>query len=138
MTIGQHPRKHVECAECGADADTWGKKRKLPQVGRTYQCSNCGHEVHVYDAGDMGETIRQFRPVTHNMATSLLFFDVVGEWPDQALEDLFKQGLDRMEAIDYRVVEEEGVSQTEWAERTERSQPSVSENVSKAKDKLGN
>lgn len=136
MTIqGTHPREHVECAECGADPDTWGKKRKLPQIGQTFECSECGHEVYVYDAGDPHETIKQWRPVTDQMATNLLFFAEVGDWPDSALEGLFKKGLERMEAIDYRITEEEGLSQSEWARRTERDQSTVSENVSKAKMK---
>lgn len=134
MTGRRHPREHFSCSEC--DADTWEKKRRLPQVGRTYECANCGHEVYVYDAGDLGETIKQWRPVTDAMATNLLFFSEVGEWPDQELEELFKQGLERAEAIDYHITEGEGLSQTEWAEKTERRQPSVSENVAKAREKL--
>lgn len=138
MTDGgsTHPRDFVECAECGTDSGTWSKKRRLPQIGQTYECSECSHEVYVYDAGDPHETIRQFRPVTDSMATNLLFFAEVGDWPDSELEELFKQGLERAEAIDYRVVEEENLSQSEWAEKTERRQPSVSENISKAKGKL--
>lgn len=132
----RHPQEFVECAECHTGPDTWGKNRKLPQVGQTWECSNCGREVYVYDAGDPGETIRQWRPVTDSMAVNLLFFSEVGDWPDSALNDLFKQGLERAEAIDYHMAEVEGLSQTEWAEQTERQQPSVSENVSKAKDKL--
>jgi predicted RNA-binding Zn-ribbon protein involved in translation (DUF1610 family) len=134
---GTHPREFVGCPECGENApDAWEKKRRLPQVGQTYECRECGHEVHVYDAGDPGETIKQWRPVTDQMATNLLFFAEVGDWPDSALDDLFKQGLERAEAIDYHMVEVEGLSQTEWAEKTERRQPSVSENVSKAREKL--
>lgn len=131
-----HPREHVGCAECGAGPETWTEKRRLPQVGQTYACSECGHEVYVYDAGDPGETIRQWRPVLDSMATNLLFFAEVGEWPDSALEDLFKRGLERAEAIDYHMIEREGLSQTEWANRTDRQQPSVSENVAKARAKL--
>lgn len=138
MTDGgrRHPKESVACGECGTDPETWETKRRLPQVGKTYQCSECGHEVYVYDAGDQGETIRQWRPVTDSMATNLLFFVEVGDWPDSALEDLFKQGLERMEAIDYHIVENEGSTQTDWAGRTERSQQSVSENIRKAKRKL--
>lgn len=132
----RHPREFVECADCHSGPDTWEKKRRLPQIGQTYECENCEHEVYVYDAGDSGETIKQWRPVTDSMATNLLFFAEVGEWPDQKLEDLFKQGLERMEAIDYHMTEVEGLSQSEWARRTDRGQPSVSENVGKAKDKL--
>lgn len=136
MAETRHPREHVGCPECDAGEDTWEKKRRLPQVGQTYECSNCGHEAHVYDAGDPGETIKQWRPVTDQMATSLLFFAEAGDWPDSILTSLFEQGLERMEAIDYHIVEVEGLSQTEWAEKTERRQPSVSENVSKACEKL--
>lgn len=138
MTISDHPGKLTGCAECDAGPDTWEKKRQLPQIGQTHECSNCGREVYVYDVGDPGETVRQWRDVSDGMATNLLFFAEAGEWPDAACEDLFKQGLERAEAIDHHIVEREGVSQTEWAGRTERSQPSVSENVSKAKKKLSN
>lgn len=136
MAETRHPREYVGCVECDAGANTWETKRRLPQVGQTYECSNCGHEVYVYDAGDPGETINQWRPVTGQMATGLLFFAEVGTWPDQELDDLFKQGLERAEAIDYHIVEDEGLSQSEWARKTERGQPSVSENISKAKAKL--
>lgn len=132
-----HPREHAECAECGADAETWRKKRRLPQIGQTYECGNCGHEVHVYDAGGPGETSRQWRPVTGSMAINLLFFDEVGDWPDSALKELYQQGLERMEAIDYHIVKIEGLTQNEWADRTDRAQPSVSENVAKARGKIG-
>lgn len=134
---GTHPREFAGCPDCGERAsDTWEKKRSLPRVGQTYACENCGHEVHVCDAGGQGETTRQWRPVTDQMATNLLFFAEVGDWPDTACEDLFKHGLERSQAIDYHMVEVEGLSQTEWAEKTERRQPTVSENVSKARDKL--
>ena len=134
---GTHPRNFIGCPNCGGRApDTWDKKRSLPQVGQTYACENCPREVYVYDAGGPGETIEQWRPVTDVMATNLLFFAEVGDWPDSACEDLFKRGLKRSQAIDYHMVEVEGLSQTEWAERTERGQPSVSENISKARDKL--
>lgn len=138
MTLQEtrHPSEHVGCAECDSGPSTWEKKRRLPQVGQTYECSNCGHEVYVYDAGDPGETSKQWRPVTDSMATNLLFFAEVGDWPDSELEGLFKHGLERAEAIDYHIVEVEGLSQSEWARRTERGQPSVSENVGKAREKL--
>lgn len=132
----RHPREHVGCAECGADSATWAKKRQLPQVGQTFACSECGREVYVYDAGNPGETLKQWRPVTQSMATNLLFFAEVGDWPDSALADLFKQGLERAEAIDYHMTEIKDLSQNEWARRTDRAQPSVSENVSKAREKL--
>lgn len=132
----RHPREFAECAGCGVSPDTWEQKRRLPQIGQTYECSECGHEVYVYDAGDPGETIWQWRPVTDSMATNLLFFTEVGDWPDSALEELFKQGLERAEAIDYHMTEVEGLSQNEWASQTDRAQPTVSENVAKARGKL--
>jgi len=131
---GTHPREFVGCPECGEDApDAWEKKRSLPQVGQTYACENCGHEVHVYDAGGQGETIKQWRPVTDSMATNLLFFAEVGDWPDSACEDLFKHGLERSQAIDYHMVKRKGLSQSEWARRVGKTQQTVSTNVRKAK-----
>lgn len=135
---GTHPREFVGCPECGASApDTWEKKRSLPQVGQTYECENCGREVCVCDAGGPGETIKQWRPVTDGMATNLLFFSEVGDWPDSALEDLFRQGVERSQAIDYHVTEREGLSQSEWARRVGKTQQTVSKNVSRAKKVLG-
>lgn len=132
-----HPRKFVGCPECGRSAgDAWQKKRKLPQIGQTYECENCGREVYVYDAGDPGETRRQWRRVTDGMVVSLQFFSEVGDWPDSALEDLLKQGLERYQAIDYHMVENEGLSQTEWADRVGKTQQTVSKNVARAKDQL--
>lgn len=137
MTETDHPRKHIGCVECDAGPSVWKKKHRLPQVGQTYECSNCGHEVYVYDAGETGhETIKQWRPVTNSMATNLLFFAEVGDWPDSELEDLFKNGLERTEAIDYHMTEVEDLSQSEWAEKTERGQSTVSENVRKARRKV--
>lgn len=137
MALDTHPKEVADCAECSSPAPvTWNKYRQLPQIGQTYRCSNCGHEVYVYDAGDQGEMFRQWRPVTDSMATNLLFFDEVGAWPDSVLEGLFKQGLERAEAIDYHMVERNGLTQTEWAERRGIAQGSVSENVTKAKEKL--
>lgn len=132
-----HPKDYVGCPECDADADTWEKKRRLPQIEQTYECRECGHEVYAYDVSDLNEgPMLRWRTVTDSMAMNLRFFGEVRDWPDSALEDLYKQGLERTEAIDYRIVEGEGLSQTEWAEKTERKQPTVSESVSKALAKL--
>lgn len=139
MTDGgsTHPREVVDCPECGAAPETWEEKRRLPQIEQTYQCVECGHEVFVYDASDLNERpLLRFRPVTDGMAMNLRFFGEIGDWPDSALEDLYKRGLERVEAIDYRIVEREGLSQSEWARRTERSQQTVSEAVQKARVKL--
>lgn len=136
MARSTHPQKLTGCADCGAGTSTWVEKRTLPQIGQTFECSECGREVYAYDAGDQGEQALQWRPVTDGMATNLLFFGVVGEWPDQALTELFREGLERAEAIDYHIVEIEGLTQTEWADKRDVAQGSVSENISKAKEKL--
>ncbi|MFP4627188.1 MAG: hypothetical protein ACLFNI_11425 [Natronomonas sp.] len=137
MTIDQHPHEHVNCSECGAGAGAWQKKRRLPQIGQTYECENCGHEVYVYDAGGPGETVRQWRRVSDSMVVNLRFFDEVGDWPDSVCEDLFRRGVERAQAIDYHVVEREGLSQSEWARRVGKTQQTVSTNVGKAKATLG-
>lgn len=135
MNETRHPREWVACPECGADPEMWQKNRQLPQVGQTFECGHCAHEVYVYDAGGPNETIRQWRPVTDSMAMNLLFFSEAGDWPDSVLEDLLAQGVERIPAIDYHIVEREGLSQSEWARMTERAQPSVSGNVAKAREK---
>lgn len=139
MPIDSHPREYSNCPECGAGVAVadWQPERRLPQVGKTWACSNCGHEAHVYNFADPGESRRtKFKPVTQGMVVSLEFFDAVGEWPDGATEDLLLAGVDRAPAIDYHVVEREGVSQTEWAETTDRTQQAVSKNVAAAREAL--
>lgn len=136
MTMARHPRDHVGCPDCGTEPK-WREKRDLPQIGQTYECAVCGHEVYVYDAGDPGETVRQWRPVTDGMVANLQFFAEVGDWPDSACGDLFKQGIERSQAIDYHMTEREGLSQSEWARRVEKTQQTVSTNVSRAKAVIG-
>lgn len=128
-----HPKEFIGCVECGADEDTWHKMRRLPQIDQTYECAECGHEVYVYDAGDPGETSLQWRPVTRGMVTNLQFYSVVGDWPDNVIDDLMRQGVERAAAIDYHVVEREGLTQTEWADMRGAEQPSVSGNVTNAR-----
>jgi transcriptional regulator len=70
------------------------------------------------------------------MVVNLLFFSEVGDWPDSKLEDLFKQGVERSQAIDYHIVEREGLSQREWARRVGKTQQTVSTNVRRAKEIL--
>lgn len=137
MTLSKHPKEYAPCWNCDAGPDTWEKKRRLPQIGQTYECAECGQEAYVYDASDPGELAnKQLRPVKRGILTNLQFFDVAGDWPDSATEDLLKQGLDRMKAIDYHIVDREGLTQSEWAEMRDVDQSSVSENVAKAREKL--
>lgn len=136
MPETRHPKSHVDCPDCSANHNAWEKKRILPQIGQTFECADCKREVYVYDVGGQEETVKQWRPVTDSMATNLLFFAEVGDWPDKACEDLFKHIDKQSQGIDYHMVEREGLSQSEWADRTERSKSSVSENVSKAKQNL--
>lgn len=136
MSETRHPRDHINCPECGAQPRLWTTHRTLPQIGQTYICGSCGREVYVYDAGDGHQQRRQWRPVTDGMAVNLLFFDEVGGWPDSELDGLFRQGVERMAAIDYYMVDREGLTQTEWADRTGRDQSTVSENVSTGRETL--
>lgn len=138
MTLQKTPTKTTACWECGSGPETWEHKRHLPQIGKTHECGECGLEVFVSNVGSPGEMQDlQLRPVTNVMATNLPFFGVVGDWPDSATEDLVSQGSERVEAIDYHVVERAGLSQTEWAKKRDVSQQVVSENIAKAKDALG-
>jgi len=138
---GAHPKEYLGCAACGSprqDTD-WEPKRRLPQVGQTFECADCGHEVYVFDATkppNQGQN-KQWEPVRKGMLVNLQFWSICENWPDDETETLIKRGLNRMEAIDYHVVEREGVNQSEWAEMTDRTQPTVSENVAKARDALG-
>lgn len=135
MSTDSHPRETTGCADCGAPP-RWSAERQLPQVGQTYTCERCGHEVYVYDSGDHGETRRQWRPVTDGLVANLQFYAVVGDWPDAVLADLFRRGLERYEAIDYHAVETEGLTQTAWADKRGVGQAVVSQNVAKAHTKL--
>lgn len=136
MSKTRHPREYADCEACGALApDAWDKKRQLPQVGQTYECDTCGHEVYVYDAGDPGETIRQWRPVTISMVRSLLFFERVGGWPRSQFGKPLQE-LPEHIAIDYWIVEHEGESQSAWADAVDVSQQAVSKNIAKAREQL--
>lgn len=55
---------------------------------------------------------------------------------DDTLVQLIRHGCTPPEAVDYLLVEERGWSQTAWADVRGVGQGSVSENVSKARDKL--
>lgn len=137
MTLQKNPTEYAPCWECDAPPETWRKMRRLPQIGQTYACSECGQEAYVYNAADPGvEQNLQLRPVTRGMVTNLQFFAVVGDWPDSAVEGLMREGVERPHAIDYHIVECEGLTQTEWADMRGVDQSSVSENVSKARENL--
>lgn len=49
---------------------------------------------------------------------------------------LLEDGLSPAEAVDYYAVIVEGMTQTEWARKRGIAQGSVSENISKAQEKL--
>lgn len=126
------------CPNCDATGeDNWTETDQLPQISTVYECESCGEECYVYDNSErgMGHSYT-WVSVDDSMLRHLAFIDVTGSPPDVVLGDLYKQGVGRVEAIDYHIVENENVSQTEWAERTRRSQPSVSENVAKAREQL--
>lgn len=56
---------------------------------------------------------------------------------EEGLTALLDRGLSPAEAVDYYMVERRGLSQSAWARRRDIGQQSVSENVNKAKAKLG-
>jgi hypothetical protein len=71
------------------------------------------------------------------MLADLQFWSICEAWPDSVTADLRKQGLDRMKAIDYHIVERIGAeTQSDWADMTDRAQPTVAGNVQKARDQL--
>lgn len=57
MTHAAHPKEMEACIECGARS--FSKKRRIKQVGMTYECDECGTELAVYDNSDygMGESL---------------------------------------------------------------------------------
>jgi hypothetical protein len=58
-----------------------------------------------------------------------------GDWNEMA--ELIGAGLSPAEAVDYYAVEEQGLTQTEWAQtRGLDGHQSVSRNVNKAREKL--
>lgn len=134
----EHPRSHIGCPECGGNNEVWEKKRRLPDIGETFACNQCGQEVYVNRVDGEHELDSQYEweIVTDTLAINLLFFTEVGDWPDNVLVPHYKQGLERMEAIDFKIIEQEGMAQKEWAQKTDRAQSTVSENVSKAENKL--
>lgn len=136
--LQNHPKEWSDCFSCGAADPDWQPKRSFPQIGQTYECGDCGQEVYRYDITEepnQGERYT-FKPVHRGIIIGLRFFEIAEDWPDPVTADLMKQGCDRMEAIDYHIVEREGLSQSEWSRRTDRSQQAVSENVRKAARKL--
>lgn len=132
-------KRTAPCPNCGAaGAENWSRVDKLPQIGTVYECSECGQLAYLYDTSQpptRGESV-VWAPVTQHMRVSLQFFEIVDEWPDTALTDLFKHGLERMQAIDYHIVEREGLSQSEWARLTGRNQSTVSGTIREAKARL--
>lgn len=52
------------------------------------------------------------------------------------LTDLIEKGCSPAEALDYHMTKERGLSPTEWADQRGITPQTVSENVSKAKQKL--
>jgi predicted RNA-binding Zn-ribbon protein involved in translation (DUF1610 family) len=129
-----------DCPRCGADAATadYQKRRQLPQVGRTWTCQACGGEVTEQRTNDepwtRGDAVRNLQPVTTGMARHLSVFDETGQRPDDVVEDLVTQGANRAAAVDYHMVNREGLSQSEWALRTNRDQSTVSKNVASVAD----
>lgn len=131
-----HPREHVGCQTCGTGPNTWEPERELPQIGQTFTCSNCGREVFAYDVGGTHENRLQWRDLTQSMKTNLSFYDLVGDWPDAVLHEIYAEGVERQAAIDYHAVEEEGLTQREWAARRDVAQPTVSKNINEARAEL--
>lgn len=64
--------------------------------------------------------------------------DYLPPWRDigEFFEDLVDAGCSPPEAVDYVMTKEYGYDQTEWAEKRDRSQQAVSENVNKARQKI--
>jgi len=135
MTVGRHPREYSPCAGCGVEDADWEQHRTLPQVGQTYVCSACGHEAYVYDAGDVSETRRQFRPVTTSMARNLLFYDAADAWPGSVFDARLQEAPEHI-AIDFWMVEREDWSQSDWAAAIAVTQQAVSKNVAAARARL--
>lgn len=133
-----HPRKTQPCPGCGVEgASVFNQTESLPQIGRVWECSECGEELYRYDNSSHGKGQSYvWRPVRQHMRVNLRFFDAVGDWPDSELDHLYKQGLERIEAIDYYIIDTTDLTQSEWASLTSRTQPTVSESVSKASRKL--
>ena len=57
MTVAKHPREYEPCPECGAES--FSKKRRVKQIGMTYECEGCETELFVYDNSEhgMGESL---------------------------------------------------------------------------------
>lgn len=139
MTPKQNALDSDDCPSCGVSGrGNWDRAVDLPQIGTVYECENCGQHCHLYDATEPPARDESFvlHPVTQHMRINLQFAELADGWPDDVLTDLYERGLERQEAIDYHAVEREGLSQSEWARRTNRSQSTVSEAVRDAKVKI--
>jgi hypothetical protein len=139
VTAKQHTKANVQCPNCGATGENnWRVHDELPQVGTTYTCCECGEEAFLYDSS--GYTRRgeeyEWQPVTDSMRMTLKFLDIVGTYPDDALSNLYIEGLTRQQAIDYHIIDREKWPQTRWAHETRRDQSTVSESVTRARETL--
>jgi len=139
MTPKQRALNHGECPNCRTSGrDNWERADDLAQIGTVYRCQECGQDCHLYDATEppaRGESFA-IQPVTQHIRINLQFAELADGWPDDVLTDLYERGLERQAAIDYHAVEREGLSQSEWARRTGRSQSTISEAVRDAKVKI--
>lgn len=131
-------KKAAECPECGSSgADNWEKTTTLPNVGGVYECGECGTQAYLYDAGpNLSENNIVWRPMRTVIWMDGQFEKIVDEPPRPVIAEYVNAGLSRTVAIDWWIVEQEGLSQSEWADRTDRSQATVSEHVSKANAQL--
>lgn len=81
-----------------------------------------------YDPGSIDETLA---------AAQEKLNDAIEARPvDEGLVALIQRGCSCPEAVDYYAVEHRGLSQSGWADERGVSQPTVSENVAKARAKL--
>lgn len=131
-------KQAAACPECDASGtDNWEKIDTLPNVGGVYKCGDCGEVAYLYDAGpnrsENNIVWRSMRPVIWMDGQ---FEKIVGDPPRPVIIEYVNAGLSRTVAIDWWMVEQEGLSQSEWGARTRRSQATVSEHVSKAKAQL--
>lgn len=105
-----------------------------------------GHEMTLWkeigfeDIPDLADSVRDETNVVGptGWAMNDMKIEYYGaETPAPEIHDLISKGLTPSEAVDYQMTEKGKWSQSDWATERDRTQQTISDNVRKAEEKLG-